>query len=115
MVLPITEVSTLLVTENQQRLPAFCRVPFPDAAVVANAANKAHVIRLAERLGVPIPRSAIVKSADEGICRAGEHPYPIVVKPARSRVRVGSGMDLDGCPLRSRRHRSGADPAQSSR
>jgi predicted ATP-grasp superfamily ATP-dependent carboligase len=90
VVLPITEVSTLLVTENQQRLPAFCRVPFPDAAVVSNAANKAYVIRLAERLGVPIPRSAIVDSADEGIGRAAEHPYPIVVKPARSRVRVGS-------------------------
>ena len=88
--LPITEVSTLLVAENQQRLPSFCRVPFPSAAIVANAANKVHVIRMAERLGVPVPRGLVVESADEGVRRAAELPFPIVVKPARSRVRVGS-------------------------
>lgn len=96
VVLPITEISTLLVTERQQQLPAFCRVPFPSAAVVSNAANKAHVIRLAERLGVPIPRSVIVSSADEGVGRRGELSYPAVVKPARSRVRVGSGWISTG-------------------
>ena len=96
VVLPITEISTLLVTERQQQLPAFCRVPFPSAAVVSNAANKAHVIQLAERLGVPIPRSVIVSSADEGVGRRGELSYPAVVKPARSRVRVGSGWISTG-------------------
>ena len=94
--LPITEVSTLLVTENQERLPSFCRVPFPSAAIVANAANKAHVIRLAERLGVPVPCSVIIETADEGVRRAAELPYPVVVKPARSRVRVGSGWISTG-------------------
>jgi predicted ATP-grasp superfamily ATP-dependent carboligase len=94
--LPITEVSTLLVTENQERLPSFCRVPFPQPAVVGNAANKAHVIRLAERLGVPVPRGLIVESADEGVRRAAELPYPVVVKPARSRVRAGSGWISTG-------------------
>lgn len=96
VVLPITEVSTLLVTENQQRFPPFCRVPFPGAAVVANAANKSHVIQLAERLGVPIPNSVTVNSATEGIARAGELPLPIVVKPARSRVRVGTAWSSTG-------------------
>lgn len=90
VLLPITEITTLLVTEHQSLLPPGCRIPFADAETVAAAANKAHVIQLAQTLGVPTPRTVILPSRDAVQLDALDLPYPVVIKPARSRVRIGS-------------------------
>jgi len=90
VLLPITEITTLLVAEHQSLLPPGCRIPFADGETVAAAANKAHVIRLAQGLGVPTPKTIILASRDESQPDAIDFPFPVVIKPARSRVRVGS-------------------------
>ena len=41
LLLPMTEISTLLLTRARDRLPEKCRLPFPDHDTVATAANKA--------------------------------------------------------------------------
>lgn len=94
VVLPMTEVTTLLVTAHQERLAA--RIPFPDAMTVANAADKSHVIGLAQELGIPVPRTVVATSAAQGIADAQSLPIPIVVKPARSRVRTPDGWVSTG-------------------
>ncbi len=94
VVLPMTEVTTLLVTAHQERLAA--HIPFPDAATVANAADKSHVIGLARTLGIPVPRTVVASSAAQGIADAPALPFPIVVKPARSRVRTPGGWVSTG-------------------
>ncbi len=88
LVLPMTEITTLLATEHRGQLPDGCSLPFPDALTVSFASDKAKIVRLAEELGIPTPRTLIVESADEGM--AADLPFPVVVKPARSRVRTGS-------------------------
>lgn len=94
VVLPMTEVTTLLVTAHQHRLTA--RIPFPDATTVANAADKSHVIGLAQSLGIPVPGTVVATSAAQGIADAQSLPFPIVVKPARSRVRTPEGWVSTG-------------------
>jgi len=89
VVLPMTEVTTLLVTGAQHRLP--CRVPFPSADVVARASDKAAVVALAADLGVPVPRTRVIHAAGEAQALLTELPWPVVIKPARSRVRRGDG------------------------
>src|SRR5918999_3727294 len=37
VVMPMTEITTLLLTQHQMRLPQSCRVPFPDANSVGRA------------------------------------------------------------------------------
>lgn len=90
VVLPMTEITTLLVTEHQNRLPTHVRVPFAPISVVSAASNKAHVIRLAEKIGVPIPRTEILERSADLRDVAGRLTYPAVIKPARSRVWTGS-------------------------
>jgi predicted ATP-grasp superfamily ATP-dependent carboligase len=94
VVLPMTEVTTLLVTANQERISG--RIPFPDAETVRQASDKAHVMQLAQRLGVPIPHTVIATSAAQGIADAHALPFPIVVKPSRSRVRTDDGWISTG-------------------
>jgi predicted ATP-grasp superfamily ATP-dependent carboligase len=94
IVLPMTEVTTLLVTGHQQDIAA--RIPFPSAETVSHAADKAYVIRLAEQLGIPVPRTVVARSAAQGIADASALPFPIVVKPSRSRVRTHEGWVSTG-------------------
>ena len=88
LLLPMTEITTLLLTEHRVRLPDSCQLPFPNAQTVSIASDKAHVMRLADELGVPTPRTLVVACVEEGM--AADLPFPVVVKPARSRVRTGS-------------------------
>jgi predicted ATP-grasp superfamily ATP-dependent carboligase len=94
VVLPMTEVSTLLVTAHQAQLAG--RIPFPDSATVANAADKAFVIALAQDLGIPVPRTLVATSAAHGIAAAPELGFPVVMKPSRSRVRTDAGWVSTG-------------------
>jgi predicted ATP-grasp superfamily ATP-dependent carboligase len=96
VILPMTDITTLLLTQNQAALPPTCRLPFPSPETVTLAANKAHVMQLAERVGVPIPKTLYLE-APERLAEI-EHAiaYPIVLKPARSRIRTPNGFVSTG-------------------
>jgi predicted ATP-grasp superfamily ATP-dependent carboligase len=91
LLLPMTEVTTLLLTEHRARLPAHCTLPFPDQAALKAACDKGQMVSLAQRLGVPTPATLTVNAPDEIDAIAKELEFPIVVKPARSRVRTPTG------------------------
>jgi predicted ATP-grasp superfamily ATP-dependent carboligase len=86
LLLPMTEISTLLLTQARDRLPAKCRLPFPDHDTVATAANKAAVLRLAAQVGVPIPATVEIESVAHARTLADQFAYPVVLKSGRSRV-----------------------------
>jgi predicted ATP-grasp superfamily ATP-dependent carboligase len=96
VVLPMTDITTLLLTQQRDKLPEGCRLPFPSQDIVALAANKAHVMRLAEKLGVPIPSTVYVDDPAQLARLLPGLSYPIVVKPARSRVRTANGFSSTG-------------------
>ena len=85
VLLPMTEITTLLLTQHRHLLPAEVSLPFPDAATVAAVADKSQVLQQAERIGVPIPRTLVVTSAQDARDKAAQIEYPAVFKPARSR------------------------------
>jgi predicted ATP-grasp superfamily ATP-dependent carboligase len=89
VLLPMTEITTLLLTQHQHSLPAHVRLPFASAATVATAADKAAVMALAPQVGVPIPQTRVVRSVHEARALAEELAYPIVIKAARSRIWTG--------------------------
>jgi predicted ATP-grasp superfamily ATP-dependent carboligase len=91
LVIPMTEITTLLLTGERARLPAGCKVPFPEQALVDRASDKAAVMALARECGVPIPATNVVANVAEARAVADSLTYPAVIKPARSRVRVNSG------------------------
>ena len=91
VLLPMTEVTTLLLTEQRSLLPESCSLPFAGASAVAEASDKARVIDVARALGVPVPVTTTIHSAQEAERLANGLHYPTVIKPARSRVRTDGG------------------------
>ena len=88
VLMPVADISTLLLTAERARL-APCELPFADAAIVERAADKAALMRSAQRLGVPIPTSWFLERPEDV---AGLSPsFPLVLKPHRSRVRTAAG------------------------
>ena len=86
LLMPMTEITTLLLTQHRDRLTAECRLPFPAFESVAAAANKARVLEIAVALGVPIPRTRVIDGIGDVPACAAQLEYPIVLKPARSRI-----------------------------
>lgn len=88
VILPVTDITTFLVTGHRARFEPACAIPFADARTVERAADKIDMLQTAARLGLPVPRSVVVKSATE---LPADLEYPLVIKPARSRVRTSTG------------------------
>lgn len=91
VLLPVADVTTILVTENRRRFEPRCAVPFADAAAIGRAADKADMVRTAERIGVPAPRTVFLDHADGLAAVLDQITYPAVVKPHRSRLRTAAG------------------------
>lgn len=90
LLLPMTEVTTLLLTHARAQLPAGCVLPFADEATLQRASDKAAMVALADSLNVPTPASITLNSAVE-LDGAASLPYPVVIKPGRSRVLTDKG------------------------
>jgi len=91
VLLPVTEITTGLVTENARRFSAYCRLPFPDSDAFRRASNKLEVLRLAENLGVPVPSTRVLQEKGVDYGNITGISYPVVVKPHRSRIRTENG------------------------
>jgi predicted ATP-grasp superfamily ATP-dependent carboligase len=89
VLLPVTEITTLLVTGARTRFEPRCQVPFASAAAIDTASNKADLLARAVRLGVPIPRTTVLDAPDAPIDPA--LAFPLVIKPHRSRVLTPDG------------------------
>lgn len=90
VLVPVTDITTFSIAENRDRLPASCRLPLPSLEALRKAADKAAVVRTALELGVPTPRTQFIEHRD-AVPPIADDQYPLVVKPARSRLRQGNG------------------------
>lgn len=88
VLLPVADVTSLLIARHRSEFNQHCRIPIPDIEILERAANKVEVMELARRLGVPTPAGLTIHSAAEASARIPELAFPVVVKPARSRVPV---------------------------
>lgn len=95
VLLPVTDITTLIIGTSRDRIPEGCSLPFPDIDTVRAAADKDATMALARRLGVDIPQSAIIEAPADAITDAGRlgHGlgFPLVIKPFRSRIDTGTG------------------------
>jgi len=100
VLLPVTDVTTLIVAENKKILEKHCLVPFPDFEMADQAANKLTLMKLAEQLGIPVPKTIYMEKPDDlelALSSCKKIGYPIVIKPSRSRIRrvngwIGTGV-----------------------
>ena len=96
VLLPVTEITTGLATENAGRIAGSCRLPFPRNDAFRTASNKLEILRLAERLGVPVPATRVLYEKGVDAVNIAGLSYPVVVKPHRSRILTVNGWQAAG-------------------
>jgi predicted ATP-grasp superfamily ATP-dependent carboligase len=103
LILPMTERSTLPLSELREQLDAVgARYVFPPHDVVRRAFDKRQTMQLAQSLGIRCPRTTVITSAEQASRVAGELPYPVVLKPTTSEERTSAGSRTTGPPLYAR-------------
>lgn len=91
LVIPITDDIGLPLAAARDRFAGLARLAVPEPAALAVAHDKALTLALAERLGVPIPATVAVATADEAVEAALGLGWPVVVKPQASREHRADG------------------------
>ncbi len=83
VVFPITELTTTLLLENQNKLHNIV-LPFPALDTITAISNKSELMRTAESLKVPIPPTWHETSTKNMHNSLSDMPYPLVLKPGMS-------------------------------
>jgi predicted ATP-grasp superfamily ATP-dependent carboligase len=104
LVLPMTEVTTLLISERRERFAvAGARLVLPDHADLLRAVDKNFTTQLAQSLGIAIPKSSLASTADELRAACHEMRFPLVLKPRASQQQLSSGaLQTTGRPVYAR-------------
>lgn len=91
VIMPSTEITTSLLARNRNSLPAGCKLAAASARSIDQANDKALVLKHAEVLSIPAPVTVFVASPSAP--HEWTLPFPVVVKPARSRIRTSTGWE----------------------
>jgi len=83
ILLPMTELTTLLLLMNKASFPDTC-IPFPELDTVDSLADKCVLMKTAESLDIPVPKTWYADNTNELPCKLDELRYPIVLKPGKS-------------------------------
>jgi predicted ATP-grasp superfamily ATP-dependent carboligase len=104
LVLPMTERTALpLSAEREKILEAGGRLLLPPHETVLRAFDKEQTTRLAESLGINVPRTTLIHDSEQALALAASSSYPLVLK-ARSSEEVSSDgkVQATGAPLYAR-------------
>ena len=89
LVIPVTDEAILPLQSIRAELPDRVKLAMASDAALAVAGDKIATLELAQRLGVRVPESVIIRTGD--VDRAARLGWPVVVKPARSRLLTPAG------------------------
>ncbi|QSP93671.1 ATP-grasp domain-containing protein [Marinobacter salinisoli] len=85
--LPISEATTYVILQYRDELPTNLTLPFPQTEAVEQLANKNKLFKFASEQGIPTPDTIFCESVEDGLqAIMSIHVYPIVLKPAKSRI-----------------------------
>jgi predicted ATP-grasp superfamily ATP-dependent carboligase len=86
LIIPVTDAVILPLSEIRECFEGVCKIAMPDPAALEVVTNKLATIELAERVDVPVPRTALVDTVQEALERGPALGWPIVLKPQKSRL-----------------------------
>jgi biotin carboxylase len=81
---PATEVANDCLTQGRAWIPAEALIVAPSGEVIETCRNKESFYQLAERIGLPLPRTRVSHTPQELLNHANDLGYPCLIKPARS-------------------------------
>jgi predicted ATP-grasp superfamily ATP-dependent carboligase len=102
--MPLTERTTLPLSARRERIfAAGGRLVLPPHETVLRAFDKRQTTRLAESLGVAVPRTESLSDRERARAFAAEAVYPVVLKPRSSEELTAAGVvRATGAPLYAR-------------
>ncbi len=104
LVLPMTEATTLPLSAHRDQLLAVgAKLVLPSHDDVLRAFNKEETVRLAASLGIVVPKTSVLSSAEQAREAAGSAKFPVVLKPRSSvEAQAGGTMKTTGRPRYAR-------------
>jgi predicted ATP-grasp superfamily ATP-dependent carboligase len=91
LVIPVTDVSTYLITHSRSLFEAITRLPLPSFEAFDFLSDKAALLRHCQKNSIPIPHTCFIEDGNVATEAVDRFSYPVVVKPARSRLLTDEG------------------------
>jgi predicted ATP-grasp superfamily ATP-dependent carboligase len=92
VLLPMTDVSVQLLLRLLDSHPRL-RIPCGEAGTYHAISNKAHLMRVAGEIGIPVPEQRVLEQPGDGVPdRLSGLGFPLALKPAHSVVMTQRGM-----------------------
>lgn len=93
LIIPVSDELVLPLARARELFEGICALAVPEDAALAEVTDKWATIQLALRLGVPVPRTILVGTVADAVTAARELGWPVVLKPASSRVLRGNTIE----------------------
>jgi D-aspartate ligase len=101
--LPCTDAAVMTISSHRERLEPYFRFVLPPADVLTRLMDKVAFAEHAQRTGLPIPPTAVIRSLADAEAAARTLEYPVAVKPglktqtwlANTREKVFEAADAD--------------------
>jgi len=94
LVLPVTDAAILPLAGAAASFEGVCRLAIPEPAALRMVTDKQQTLELADRLGIPVPKTRLVTTVDEARDAIATLGFPVVLKPGVSRLyRTHAGIE----------------------
>jgi predicted ATP-grasp superfamily ATP-dependent carboligase len=84
VLIPMTDITTILVAQIRNELERFVRVPISTEEQIGRVRDKRQVLLEAQKIGIGCPRTFMLDDNQDLAAIAPHLPYPVVVKPRLS-------------------------------
>lgn len=81
VILPIRDESTFVISKNREKLGNQIKIPIPDFSKIQKASDKAFTFKIAEEIGIPIPKTYFPEKLED---LEKVETFPVVLKPTFS-------------------------------
>lgn len=92
-IFPMTDQAIVPLLPCRDRFAPRCVLAMADPAAWETAADKERTQHDARRLGIPVPRSSLVRTVEEALSASKAFPWPLVVKPRLSTLAEDGHVD----------------------
>lgn len=94
LIIPATDLAIQPLARARDSFKGISLLALPENSLLEFVTDKAKTFDLAKRLGVPVPATFLVQTAEEALANADELGWPIVLKPQSSKqLREDKGID----------------------
>jgi predicted ATP-grasp superfamily ATP-dependent carboligase/thymidylate kinase len=86
LIVPVTDETLLPLASARERFAGVCKLALPEPEALATSRDKMATLELASELGIPVPRTELVSTANEARRAGPALGWPLVLKPRFSRI-----------------------------